>query len=138
MIGGVGSFSMIDCIAYLFRHFPIARAFNIGIAGSGDLNDPIGSFFVTNHKLDQIIYKDLKTLQAPNMTQERSSFLYDMEGNFFVKFLQVHLDNENIFVFKVVSDHLDRMNLSKDEIKMLISNTLPLWEKFLILTFVED
>lgn len=138
VIGGVGDLCISECMAYLFANFSIARAFNIGIAGSGNVNDPIGSFFVTNRTLDQIPKKDLRTLNAPNMTQESSDFLYDMEGNSFLNLLQNYLTSENIFVFKVVSDHNNQMKLSKDEIKMVIRNTLPLWEKFLLLTFNKD
>jgi hypothetical protein len=54
-----------------------------------------------------------------------------MEGSYFLEVSQKYLKNEDIFVLKVVSDHLDDTILPKDKVKKMIQNSLKSWEKWI-------
>jgi hypothetical protein len=87
--------------------------------------------FCKNQKLENIRYKELKTVQNPQTTSSDTQSLYDMEGSYFLEISQKYLKNEDIFVLKVVSDHLDDTILPKDKVKKLIQNSLKSWEKWI-------
>jgi poly(3-hydroxyalkanoate) synthetase len=47
-----------------------------------------------------------------------------MEAKYFKYFISNYLNEEDIYIFKVVSDHLDDKILSKEFIKQLIRESL--------------
>jgi hypothetical protein len=46
-----------------------------------------------------------------------------MEGKYFLTVCMTNLTEENIFIFKIVSDHLNNKILPKDYIKKLVKNS---------------
>ena len=57
---------------------------------------------------------------SQNQTNAKGNTLYDMEGEYFLDISKQYLDEQNIFIFKVVSDHLDTIKLNKEFVKQLI------------------
>jgi len=108
-----------------------AKSGNIGVAGCGDQSVKIGELFCTNRVLKNIPYKTLITSNIPvvknSIYNTDQLALYDMEGRYFEDICSDHLEKDDIYIFKIVSDHLDDTKLSKDFVKGLIfnkSNTL--------------
>jgi purine-nucleoside phosphorylase len=131
VIGGIGELNTKSSLEYLFENYTIEKAFNIGIAGCSNKEVAIGELFCTNKILDNINFMELKTVSVPQVVCNTQSLLYDMEGSFFLEVSQKYLKNEDIFVFKVVSDNLDDTILPKDKVKKLIQNSLKSWEKWI-------
>ncbi|MDD2699527.1 MAG: hypothetical protein PHF17_12120 [Arcobacteraceae bacterium] len=131
MIGGIGELNTKNSLEYLFENYKVKKAFNIGIAGCSDTEVEIGELFCTNKVLEDINFMELKTVKTPQTLKEKEKFLYDMEGSYFLEVSQKYLKNEDIFVLKVVSDHLDDTILPKDKVKELIQNSLKSWEKWI-------
>jgi succinylglutamate desuccinylase len=104
----------VDKLRETFRRYPpsIDSVFiNFGIAGCSDENIPKGTVFCvgTLHYNDETI--TLKNgVQCRSFTavqsQKFDGFLCDMESFFLVKAALKHIKIENIYVYKVVSDHL--------------------------------
>jgi len=127
-IGGVAQKNTKNSLNYIFQNYNIDKAINIGIAGCGDTTIKIGELFCTNRVLDKIPHKKLITSNTPVVKNSTRSLkhleLYDMEGRYFEDICSDHLEKENIYIFKIVSDHLQNTKLSKDFVKSLIFNNL--------------
>lgn len=91
-----------------FQKYNIKRAINLGIAGCTDPSIDIGSIFCTTHELDFIKKENLSCFdKAMGPKSLISTTLVDMESSTFLKIAQKYLNPEEIYVLKVVSDHLD-------------------------------
>ena len=131
-IAGVGKENTIKALEYIFQNFIIKKAFNIGIAGIFNKDIKIGELFCTTHKLDNILYKKLITVDTPQDNKNcKGDTLYDMEGKYFLQICLQYLLKEDIYIFKIVSDHLDNNILSKDSVKKLICNSKNILNNFI-------
>jgi len=121
-IGGVGEENTIKSLNYIFKNYIITNAFNIGIAGCNNTDVKIGTLFCTNHNLDKVPKLPLITSnQITYSSKIEETTLYDMEGSFFLEYCLTHLEDKNIYIFKIISDHLNPQKFNKDTIKSLIS-----------------
>jgi len=126
LVSGIGKENSLKNLKLIFKNYKISKALNVGIAGCSDTNIPIGTLFCTNHHLPNIAHLPLKTVDTPKVkTQKHNSpTLYDMEGSYFLSVAKNWLNEKNIFILKVVSDHLDDTKPSKDFVKKLILKNL--------------
>ncbi len=121
LIMGIGKENTITKLEYMFKNYEISKAINIGIAGCNDSSIKIGELFCTNKILNDIKYLQLKTVDKPQIVSSIiNPTLYDMEGKYFLEISSKYLAEENIYIFKIVSDHLDDKILAKDYIKSLV------------------
>jgi len=121
-ISGVKAKNTIASLEYVYENFTISKAFNIGIAGCNNHNIKIGNLYCTNQRLKDIENLPLVTGDAVvTSSNALATLLYDMEGNVFEQVSQKYLNEKDIVIFKVVSDHLSAEILKKDYIKLLIS-----------------
>ena len=135
VVGGVGKKNTIDALTFVFEHYPIQKAINLGVAGCSDKEVLIGALFCTNHPLKTIQSMKLHTVDAPQKVGFPLKSLFDMEGKYFLEISQKHLQDEDIYIFKVVSDYLDDVTLEKDFVKKLIQNRLKDLETYLFPIF---
>lgn len=131
LIGGIGAQNTLDSLEYLFKNYTVSKAINIGIAGCGDTSKNIGGLFCTNHTLENIEYILLKTVHTAQTQSENITSLYDMEGQYFLEVTSEHLKDDEIYIFKVISDYLDDTILKKDDVKKLIQNSMTKWCKYI-------
>lgn len=121
-ISGVKSKNTQAALLYVYDKYTIVKAFNIGIAGCNNTNIPIGTLYCTNQKLPNI--KSLPLITSDHIITHSDALatsLYDMEGSVFLEQSKHYVLEENIFIFKVVSDYLSAQILEKDYIKLLLS-----------------
>ena len=129
VIGGVGKDNTIKALETVFKDNNILKAINIGIAGCSNRNISIGEFFCTNKKLEGVSSMCLKTVDNVQTITEEPNLLYDMEAKYFEQVANQYLEKDNIYIFKVVSDHLESNIPSKEFVKQLIRNTINKWKK---------
>lgn len=132
IISGIGKQNTINSLEYIFKNNTITKAINIGVAGCSDDFVCIGELFCTNKSLEDINHMKLKTVDTPQIKKEDKTLLYDMEGEYFFDISKKYLNEDDIYIFKVVSDHLDDKVLSKDFVKKLIFNHYNVLEKYLV------
>ena len=121
-ISGVKEKNTRSCLDYVYSNFKISKAFNIGVAGCNNKNIKIGNLYCTNQRIKEIEALPLITSQAVvTSSNALATSLYDMEAKYFYEESQKYLKKEDIFIFKIVSDHLSDEILQKDFIKNLIS-----------------
>lgn len=128
-ISGVKSKNTLSSLDYLYSNFNITKAINIGIAGCNNTNIKIGNLYCTNQKIKEL--ENLPLITSDTVVTSSNALatsLYDMEGEYFHQISQKHLKEENIFIFKIVSDHLSSQILKKDFIKNLIAKQKVLHE----------
>ena len=121
-ISGVGEENTKKSLHYIFQNYTIKKAFNIGIAGCNNTNIKIGNIYTINHHLTEI--QSLPLITSNHIitnSKELQTTLYDMEGSYFQELCSVYLAEENIYIFKIVSDYLSSQKLAKDDVKSLIS-----------------
>ena len=122
LISGIGKQNTISTLDYMFLNYDIKKAINIGIAGCNNINIKIGNLYCTNRNIKEIETLPLITSDTVvTSSNALATSLYDMEGDYFQQVSQTYLSKENIYIFKVVSDHLSSEILKKDFIKNLIS-----------------
>ena len=121
-ISGVGAQNTHFTLEYIYANYSIQKAFNIGIAGCNDPSISIGSLYCTNHTLREMDSLPLVTSDTVvTKSEQKATTLYDMEAKYFLEISQQHLESDSIFIFKIVSDHLDKTVLPKDLIKRFIT-----------------
>jgi len=109
----------------VFKKYDISKAINIGIAGCKDKSIEIGSLFCTNQKLDFINHESLTTVNKPlDDKKNLKTTLVDMEAESFISICKEFLDIKDIYVLKVVSDHLDITIPKKEFVWKIIERNL--------------
>ena len=122
LISGIGKENTISTLDYMFLHYDISIALNIGIAGCNDTSIEIGDLFCTNKKLPNVAFLPLITNDnVTTISSSDTTTLYDMEAQYFEEISLQHLKEDSIYIFKIVSDHLSDKKLAKDFIKSLIA-----------------
>ncbi len=92
----------------LFQKYDIKRVINLGITGCSDPFIAIGSLFCTTHQLDFIKNESLSCQdEAISNKYGVKTTLVDMESAPFLAITKKYLKPEDIYILKVVSDHLD-------------------------------
>ena len=130
VVSGIGKENTLNALSTVFDKYKILKAINIGTAGCSDKERKVGELFCTNHKLDTIDHMKLNTVNGPqthlsSLITHHS--LYDMEASHFEEFCKKYLDQKNILVFKVISDHLDDKIPKKEFVYKLISSSFEKW-----------
>jgi nucleoside phosphorylase len=131
LIGGIGKENTYRSLEYIFSHFTISKAINLGIAGCSDTKIEIGTLFCTNQQLEDIQYHKLSTVDTPQTTPTKGQNLFDMEGNHFITLVSQYVDTKNIYLFKVVSDHLNISKIDKENVKQLILKNVKKIKKYI-------
>ncbi len=112
-------------IKELFENYDIKRAINVGIAGCKDTNVEIGSLFCTNHKLTDIKSASLTTVDKPLSNPKKlDTMLVDMEAKTFLHVSKQYLHAKDIYILKIVSDHLDTTIPKKEFVWKIIEKNL--------------
>ena len=124
-ICGMGKEKTALYVEDIFQKYSIDKAINIGIAGCKDSKIEIGSLFCTNHRLDFINYASLTTVDEPlNDDKDLKTALVDMEARYFISTCKGFLDIKDIYILKVVSDHLDTTIPKKEFVWKIIEKNL--------------
>ncbi len=133
LIGGIGKENTNSSLKYIFDNYTITKAINIGIAGCSDTTIEIGELFCTNRELEDINSMRCETVDTPQLptTNYPINTLYDMEASYFLAVVKKHLDEKNIYIFKIVSDHLDSTIPKKEFVKKLINDKFRYISKYL-------
>ena len=132
LIGGIGKENSYSSLEYVFEKYIITKALKIGIDGCSNISIEIGELFCTNKELDDIKFMDCKTVDTPQLPSNVTpNTLYDMEASYFLEVVQKHLDEKNIYIFKIISDHLDSTIPKKDFVKKLINDKFTQISKYL-------
>jgi nucleoside phosphorylase len=131
IVSGIGAKNSLH-VKDIFEKNHIKKAVNIGIAGCKEESVPIGTLFCTNQRLEGIEYATLCTVDEPLDNKDKlETMLVDMEAKSFLHVSEQFLGDENIFVFKVVSDYLDKTIPSKEFVENLIKNSIKSWERYI-------
>jgi len=124
VVSGIGA-KNTSSIEDIFDRYKIKRAINIGIAGCKDKNIKIGSLFCTNHKLGFINFATLSSVEKPvSNADEIDTILVDMEAQNFLQICERKLSPKDIYILKVVSDHLDIKIPKKEFVWNIIEKNL--------------
>ena len=108
-----------------FKKYKIRKAINLGIAGCKDKTIKIGSIFCTTHQIENIKYTTLTTVDEPLSNHENlNTTLVDMEAESFISTCKEFLDIKDIYILKVVSDHLNTSIPKKEFVWKIIKQNL--------------
>ena len=130
LVGGIGKENTIQALEYVFAHYDISKAFNIGIAGCSDSSVKIGTLFCTNKFLPSINFAPITTVDEPLESDESlETLLVDMEAQYFIYECKKHITD--IYVFKVVSDYLEAKIPKKAFVLELIKDSFATWKKYI-------
>jgi len=130
-ISGMGIEATMSIQNY-FEHNTFDKAINIGIAGTNDISVQIGTLVVCTKQKTSLPYIPLTTVnQAQTQNNSDKSMLYDMEGKSFFKIANKYLDEKDIYIFKVVSDHLNDTIPKKDTIKNMIGKNFDIIDRYI-------
>jgi len=120
-IAGIKANNTRSSLNYLYSNYTITKAFSVGVAGCNNFNIKIGNLYCTNQRIKEIEKLPLITSDtAVTSSDALATSLYDMEGKYFQEVSEKYLEEKNIYIFKIVSDHLSSEILKKDYIKELI------------------
>ena len=123
-ICGIGRQNTLH-VKEVFKNYKIEKAINIGIAGCKDKTVKIGSIFCTTHQIEDIEYTTLTTVDEPlDNCENLKTTLVDMEAESFISTCKEFLDIKDIYILKVVSDHLDTSIPKKEFVWKIIEQNL--------------
>lgn len=149
IITGTGANAAIG-LTYLLSNITITSEdvlINVGVCGSTSKDQAIGSPYLINKIKDhstnltyfpEMLYKHpflessiescptiINTTQIHTLTEP----LIDMEASYIYQAASYFIKPHQLFIFKIISDHLEGYRISKDEIEKLISpQIIPLIE----------
>ena len=127
IVSGIGKENTqknIDCFFHCFSVTSEDTFVNIGIAAAPK-HYPIGSLW----KIGRVLYKDdaitigcnTKTLQTVDTEQNTPlAHITDMEGFFIAQFFRQY----DFLIYKVISDHFEPKNITKEAVKQLLKAAL--------------
>lgn len=125
VISGMGKEKTSLHVKDIFEKYKIKKAINMGIAGCKNSTIDIGSLFTCKQKLENIEYASLTTVDKPlSNREELQTTLVDMEADAFLHVSQQYLQNEDIYILKVVSDYLDTTIPKKEFVWKIIEKNL--------------
>jgi len=131
IVSGIGAKKTTLHVEDILNRYEFAKAINVGIAGCKDKSVGTGTLCCTNHKLGNIDYLTLSSHdKAIENKNGLCTTLVDMEADSFLKACKGKLHSKNIFVFKIVSDHLSATIPQKEFVEGLIKNSIEIWEKY--------
>lgn len=129
VVCGMGIKKTNEILPFIFEKFNIQKAINIGIAGCKDKNINLGSLFCCNKDLESISYATITTVNTPlDDSSLLNTTLVDMEADAFLNNAKLNLKDEDIFVFKIVSDYLSKEIPDKSFVYNSIKKSIPKWE----------
>lgn len=100
------------------------------MAGCKDTSVKIGELFCTTHKLADIKHTDITTVDEPLENDSKlKTTLVDMEADAFISTCKEYINKKDIYVFKVVSDHLYTTIPKKEFVWEIIKKNLKAIEK---------
>ena len=124
IVCGMGAKNTLH-VEHVFKEWTIKKALNIGIAGCKDTQVEIGTIFTCNQKIENIKYADITSVKSPlGSASKLSTLLVDMEAESFTSTCRGYLDEKDIYVLKVVSDHLDTKIPKKEFVWKIIEQNL--------------
>lgn len=130
IVSGIGKENTIKSLNFVFENFKISKAINIGIAGCSDASIKIGTIFCTNKLLPNINFAPITTVDTPlESDEDLETLLVDMEAKYFLEYCKEKVND--IYCFKIVSDHLDIQIPKKSFVIELIEKTKDKWKKYL-------
>ncbi|WP_024953840.1 hypothetical protein [Sulfurospirillum arcachonense] len=107
VVSGMGKEKTSLHVKDIFEKYTIKKAINIGIAGCKDESIDIGSLVCTTHKFENILFESLSCVDTPCEDREKLfTTLVDMESEPFLHVSKKFLHVKDIYIFKIVSDHL--------------------------------
>lgn len=145
IVSGIGKIRSAVATAFLLtarNSSDVSAILNIGICGSFAQNRKIGELLyinkITDHAGGRQYFPEpvlqlglqealLETYDKPvenANTVSRDSDLIDMEASGFFQSAAMFVESHQIYCFKIVSDHLELSNLSKDFISGLIKDRI--------------
>ncbi len=131
IVSGIGKANTLKALTFIFETFEIKKAINLGIVGCGDSSIKIGTLFCTNKLLPNINFTPITTVDKPlECDAELETLLVDMESKYFIQVSKEH-NISNIYIFKVVSDHLDLEIPKKAFVIELMQNTFAKWKIYI-------
>ncbi len=133
VISSIGQENTIKALNLVFNRYKITKAINIGIAGCNSQDIKIGELFCTNKECEHIKFINLETVATPQLptTNYPLPTIFDMEGEYFKQACLDKLDNKDIYIFKIISDHLDNTIPNKEFVKQLIKKNIKSIEKWI-------
>ena len=130
-ISGIGKNNTRKSLENIFSIYKITKAINIGIVGCSNKKINKGSFFSTNEYPKNIKKMNLITVKKSQTNNTKKNCLYDMEAKYFNNTCSKNINENYIYVFKVVSDWLDDTILPKDFVKQLIKQNIKRIERYI-------
>lgn len=130
LVSGMGKTNTLTSLSFVFKHFAIKKAINIGIVGCKDKSIKIGTLFCTTKNCVNVENASITTVDKPLDNKENlKTMLVDMESSHFHEECSKYINE--IYILKVVSDHLDITIPKKAFVIELIKNSYKLWKKIL-------
>ncbi len=143
VVCGIGNINASIATTYMVNRFDITKAVNLGICGSFDKNDKLGEIFDVKKVIEDSTQKvyhlknskkfaPSKTLYSFDKAQNSPKFknaLADMESIGFFLSARKFIDQKEIYILKVVSDHANGQILKKTQVSSFIEKYNDLYRK---------
>lgn len=124
IVSGLGKENTQKALEIVFEKYKIQNVFNVGTAGCSDKSIPLHSLFCTNRNDTILEYLPCTTVDTPQKYCDDETMLYDMEAQYFLQASQQHLDEQNIYVLKIVSDHCDDSVFKKEIVYNMVKKNI--------------
>lgn len=121
---GIGAQNTLH-LKSVFQNYKIKKAINVGIAGCRDKTKKIGSIFTCKQKISDFEFESLTSVDEALFSDENlKTTLVDMEAETFLHLSQNFLDEDDIYILKIVSDYLDTTIPKKEFVWKIIEKNL--------------
>lgn len=124
IVSGIGKENTQNALSLIFKKYDITQAYNIGTAGCGDRTIKLYSLLCTNRDDLSMDYIPCETVINPQSLCTNERKLYDMEAEFFLQKCQDLVDEDKIYILKIVSDYCDDSVFKKEIVYNMVKKNI--------------
>lgn len=130
IISGISRDLIVESLDYVFKNYPISKAFDLSIASCSDGSIALGTLFCTNRFIGGLNFANVTTVEKPLETDEDlETLLVDKQAQFFSQICKENI--KDFYVLKIVADYFDEVEPTNEKIFELINNSILKWKSLI-------
>ena len=130
IVSGISKDLITNSLDYVFKNFPISKAFDLSIASCSDGTIALGTLFCTNRFIGGLNFANITTIEKSLDNDENlDTLLVDKQALFFSQKCKENI--KDYYVLKIVSDYFDEIEPTNEKIFELINNSISKWKKLI-------
>lgn len=130
IVSGTSSLKIKESLNYIFKSYPISKAFDLSIASCSDGSIKLGTLFCTNKLIFGLNFANITTVEEELESDENlDTLLVDKQASYFKDICKNNIND--FYILKIVSDYFDEQKPKEERIFELINDSITKWKNLI-------